>query len=113
MSKTLDFSIRKKQHLTVVLPDENNTTLLVTMPNKKLFDEIMASQQLLTKANQEELDNSSIDELYGLCSKILSRNKANIQVDVKLLEDNFDFEDVVVLFQSYVGFISEVTSTKN
>ncbi len=112
MNKTLDFSIRKKQHLVVILPDDDKTKLLVTMPNKKLFDDIVSTQRIIS-VNEEELDGDSIEELFALCANILSRNKNKIMVSPELLEEYFDFEDIVVLFTSYVSFISEVTNTKN
>lgn len=109
MSKTLDFNTLKKRFLTVKLADENKTTLLITMPTKAIFDEFIG----LKNMTDENINDEILDEIYGVCAKILSCNKNGIKISKDKVIETFDFEDAITFIEVYTEFISEVTNQKN
>jgi hypothetical protein len=110
MSKSLDFTKLKKQHLTVTLADEKNTKLLITTPTKKVLDEFLTMKDSLTGDTAGE---EAINELYAICAKLMSQNKNRKKITTEMVEDLFDFEDLVIFITAYSEFISEVASSKN
>ena len=113
MAKSLNFNNVKKQYLTVTLPDEKNTTLLIGTPTKRLMDDLMLIQSNLETLEENTDNNEAFDELYTACAKIMSRNKVGVVITKEKLEDIFDFEDVMIFFNAYMEFIDEVTRSKN
>lgn len=113
MAKSLNFNNLKKQYLTVTLPDEKSTTLLIGTPTKKLMDDLTVLQSNLEEIEDDSSNVESFDELYTACAKIMSRNKAGVVITKEKLEDIFDFEDVIIFFSAYMEFIDEVARSKN
>lgn len=112
MGKTLNFNTVKKQYLTVTLPDEKKTTLLVSTPTKAVMSELITMGETLEDLKSG--DNLEImDQLYDYCARLLSSNKANIKITKKDLEGVFDIEDIILLFNTYTDFVTEVYKTKN
>lgn len=109
MTKALNFNNLKKRYWTVTLPDENQTTLLVTTPTKGVLDSLIAMKDTM----DDDMNGDAVDDLYDISAKILSRNKTGRTVRKEDLEDMFDFEDIIILIREYTNFISEVTSSKN
>lgn len=109
----LNFNNIKKQYLTVVLPDEKQTTLLIGSPTKALTSEINTIQSNLEMINNENSDEFTLDELYNACAKVMSRNKAEIKITKKQLEKIFDVEDILIFFTAYVNFVTELANQKN
>ena len=52
MAKSLNFNNVVKQYLTVTLPDENNTRLLIGTPTKAVMDELLYFQSTLTELSE-------------------------------------------------------------
>lgn len=114
MAKPLNFNNVKKTFLTVTLADENNTVLMIGTPTKAIMDDLTILQSNLEEI-QEDAENSqeATDELYGACARVMSRNKTGKVITKEFLADLFDFEDVIIFFNAYMDFISEVTNSKN
>ena len=110
MAKALDFNKNKKRYWTVTLPDDEKTVLLICTPTKAVFDELVTMKNAL---EGEELAEGAIDDLYEICAKILSRNKAGKVVTVEFVQELFDFEDIIVFIHGYTEFVHEVAGTKN
>lgn len=110
MAKTLDFNRLKKRYITVNLPDENNTTLMIGSPTKAVLDSFLNLKDALTA---ESMGDEAIDELYHICARIMSRNKAGIVITQEQLEELFDFEDILFFIREYTEFISELSNSKN
>lgn len=108
--KTFDFNKIKKQYMTVKLPDDENTTLMLTMPTKNVMDMFVSINDALSN---DEIGEEAIDELYDICSTLLSRNKAGIKITPEKCGELLDFEDIILFIQSYSEFISDVTNAKN
>lgn len=114
MAKSLNFGNVKKQYLTVTLADENNTTLMIGTPKKGVMTELLLLKDSL-ESIQEGDDNAAeaMDDLYGACAKIMSCNKGGVQITKEMLEDDFDLEDILIFFNAYMGFVDEISKSKN
>lgn len=114
MANVLNFNTAKKQYLTVTLPDEKNTTLMVCMPTKSLFEELDSIKHSFSSdKNTEESLDQVLGELYDLVARVMSRNKVGVKITKKDLEKCLDFEDIVIFFRSYMTFVNSVKSSKN
>lgn len=108
MTKSLNFNNISKHYLTVTFADENATTIMVCMPTKSLLHELTG-----LKIDTTGDDLNAMDDLYEVCSKIMSRNKGGIAITKEFLEDVFDFEDILIFLKEYMSFVGEVTKAKN
>lgn len=113
MSKPLNFNKTKKRYLTVTLADENQTTVMVCTPTKKVLSAILAIQDDITAAENGEVSEELLDDMYSICADILSHNKMGVKIEKELLDDIFDFEDITIFFNAYMDFIYEGTAGKN
>lgn len=113
MSKTLDFNKVTKQYLTIKLNDENNTTLMIGTPTKKVLEELLLLEGSLEGVQEDSAGLEEMDNLFYSCAKIMSHNKGGIKITKEMLEEIFDFEDIILFFRSYMNFISEVMGSKN
>ena len=110
MAKSLDFNLLKKRYLTVKLADEEQTVLMIGTPTKSVLDSFIALRDTIS---DETVGDEAIEELYDICAKIMSRNKAGKVITREKLEDVFDFEDVIIFIRAYTDFINEVSNSKN
>jgi uncharacterized UPF0160 family protein len=114
MANTLNFNTVKKQYLTVTLPDEKNTLLMVCMPTKSLFEELNSIKSNFNSTdNSDESLDQALSDLYDLVARVMSRNKAGVKITKEALEKCLDFEDIILFFQSYLTFVNSVKSSKN
>lgn len=111
--KSLNFNNVKKTYLTVTLTDENNTTIMIGTPTKAIMDDLVLLQSGLETISEDDANVDATDELYSACAKVMSRNKGGIKISKEFLEEIFDFEDIMIFFNAYMDFITEVTSGKN
>lgn len=112
MAKPLNFNNLKKKYLTVTLPDDKKTTLMIGTPTKAIMDDLVLLQDSLATLSDNEANVEATNDLYTACAKVMSRNKAGVQVEKEYLENIFDFEDVMIFFNSYMEFIDEVVGEK-
>lgn len=110
MSKTLNFNNLKKRYLTVTLPDEDQSVLMIGTPTKTIFDELLNMKDALEGAS---VTDDAINDLYEICAKIMSRNKTGRVITMETVQDLFDFEDIIIFVRAYTEFINEVSSAKN
>ena len=113
MAKALNFNNVKKTYLTVTLVDENNTTIMIGTPTKAIMDDLVLLQSGLETISEDDANVDATDELYSACAKVMIRNKGGIKISKEFLEEIFDFEDIMIFFNAYMDFITEVTSGKN
>lgn len=111
MSKVLDFTTRKKEYLTVKLNDEKKTVLMIGTPTKGILDEFISINENLTE--NDGADSEALNELYRICAKVMSFNKAGIEITPDYLATFFDVEDITYFIEGYADFISSITSAKN
>ena len=112
MAKALNFTTLKKKYLpvTMLVPGKGELTLLITTPKKAVLDAFIAMKD---NTNGEDMSEDVLDDLYDICSKILSENKAGIDITKADIEATFDYEDVTIFIKAYTDFIHEVASSKN
>lgn len=114
MSKSLNFNNVKKRYLTVTLADEDQTTVMVSSPTKKVLSAIVGLKDTLTEVeNNENISEEALDDMYSLCAEVMSHNKGGIKIERELLEDIFDLEDITIFFNAYMNFVNEGTVGKN
>ena len=109
---TLNFNNTKKQYLTVVLPDEKNTTLFISMPTKALVEELISIRDGFADTDNDSLDQGLCD-LYDLVARVMSRNKGGVKITRERLEKCLDFEDIIIFFNSYMAFVNSAKNSKN
>lgn len=108
--KSLNFNSIEKKFLTVTLNDEENTTLLIMSPTKKVLDSLMKMQGI---TDSKGIADEQIDSLYEACATIMSRNKGKVNISKDKLENIFDIEDLVIFFKEYMSFIHQQMARKN
>ena len=108
MANTFNFNTIKKKFLTVTLPDEKKTMILVGLPTKAIFDEFVNLKNSLG-----EVGDDAIEELYSIVAKILNCNKNGVKISTETVKEIMDFEDIVYFIQAYAEFIQEITNSKN
>lgn len=111
MAKTLDFTTRKKEYLTVKLNDEKKTVLLIGTPTKAILEEFMSINESLSE--DDGADKEAINDLYRVCAKVMSFNKGGINITPDYLGTFFDLENIMVFFNAYSEFMESITNAKN
>ena len=112
MAYVLDFNTRKKEYMTVVLPDEKKTRLMISTPSKTIIEQLTAMYSQLENVTDEN-EAGTFDEIYAFCAKLMSINKAGIKITKKHLESCCDIEDIFTFFYTYVDFVSSIANSKN
>ncbi len=113
MAKVLNFNEIKKQTMTVILPDEKQTTLKIGTPSKALIGELDVIRAELMAYNGDAPDSDALEKLYTSCAKILSNNTSGKKITKAFLKNIFDVEDVIILYQEYVDFVVSLANSKN
>ena len=116
MAKTLDFTKRKKEFLTVKLNDEDTTVLAVNMPKKYVYECLLECVDIfeqIDQADDTETITSGMNALYEACALALSNNKQKKEFTAEEVAKFFDFEDLVVFFTAYLNFVDESSKAKN
>lgn len=110
MARSLDFNSIKKKYLTVTLADKDKTVLRIGTPTKAVLDSLLNMKDSIS---DESLTDDAIDDLYEICAKIMSRNKDGKVITTEIVQELFDFEDIIFFIRAYTDFISEVSGAKN
>ena len=108
---TLDFRKTKKNYLKIVLNDERETKLSLLQPTKQLFGKMVAMSEEIGSLSDSDLD--ALDEVYGVCAELMSRNREGIVIGKNNLEDILDFEDIVIFLNTYSNFVAGIVHGKN
>lgn len=109
MSNVLDFNKVKKNYLKIILPDDDQTTLRVLTPTKRLLTELTT---ILPEGGDMPTDED-VSALYDFCARLMSRNKDGQTVTGEQLADCLDFEDLMTFLEKYTEFVSGLTDSKN
>ena len=111
MSNAINFNHVTKRYLTVTFADVNNTVITVSTPTKALFQDLIELARNIGTRAENNLE--TIDELYIVCAKIMSRNKEGVEITKEFMEENMDFEDIITFFKAYMAFVREISKLKN
>lgn len=110
MAKSFDFNKIKPKTMNVTLSDEEKTTLVVMTPDKRLKDELENIKTEVENADEEE----TLDLLYELTAKVMSRNKNGIVITAEKLKELYeDVSYIVAFLEVYSEFVDELTNSKN
>ena len=110
MAKSFDFNKIRPKTLNVTLSDDEKTTLVVMTPDKRLKDELENLKSDVENADEEE----TLDILYELTAKIMSRNKNGIVITAEKLKELYeDVNYIVVFLEAYSEFVNELANSKN
>lgn len=110
----LDFNAITAPTLPLVMCDAEKTEIVVTTPTEGLVEELQAMAPELTKALNAD-DAASIEAVYILAAKLVSCNRAGLQVTADDLRNKYklNLEALIVFYNVYLGFLNEITSAKN
>lgn len=109
----LDFNNIKKASLEIILNDDKQTKLHLHTPSKKLLTELVELSKGLNDITEDNFNIEDVEQIYNLCSKVISRNRENISISCEKLENIFDMEDIVIFLQAYIEFTTSVQDSKN
>lgn len=114
MAKTLDFNNLQRPVLELVMPDEAKTVIKVSTPREALIEELQASLPDL-EPKLAAGDAEAIALCYDLAARLINCNRSFITVTAEELRGkyNLDLEGLLMFFQAYIDFISEITNAKN
>lgn len=111
MAKTFDFNKLKAKTMTVILSDEHKTTLVLKTPTKALYDEMREARNEFNNVNDEDELHTA---LYEVTAKIMSNNKAGIEITPEKLRELYDEVEYIKAFlTAYTEFVNENTRSKN
>jgi hypothetical protein len=111
MAKTFDFNKLKAKTMTVILSDEHKTTLVLKTPTKALYDEMKEARNEFNNVSDEDELHTA---LYEVTAKIMSNNKAGIEITPEKLRELYDEVDYIKAFlTAYTEFVNENTRSKN
>ena len=106
----LNFNNINKKKFTVTLNDSNNTTLILLNPTKRIMENLIEIHKS-SESSSNEID--PIDDIYYVCSEILSRNLNKVKISKEMVEDIFDIEDINILLEEYFKFVNNQIIEKN
>lgn len=111
MSKTIDFTARKKPYINVKLADD--TVLMIGTPTKAVMNDLLSLKSSLETVGEGENTEEAINDLYDACARVMSRNKTGKKITAEYLADLMDLEDIMYFFNAYMEFVVEVADAKN
>lgn len=114
MANTLNFNRHRPPILPVELMDEQRTVLHVTPPTVDLQEELRARLADLTALLTGE--NAEMREaLYDLAARLMSCNRNMRQITPEQLRTTYglDEEDLVVFYNAYADFLTDLERAKN
>lgn len=106
--------------MTVELFD--GSKIQVGMPTKEMYDilTLMGEEQREIKRKKDagipieaEENKVILDDLYRATSKMLSNNLNKQPITIEYCEQQFDFEDLENLYQSYIAFTNGEAQNPN
>lgn len=103
---TFNFNAIKRSYMTVVLPDEEQTTLHIGIPKKKT---IMRMAEMQKEMNQDEV----INDLNQMMVTILNNNREKIEVTLEQASEWFEYEDMLAFIKAFSAFVKKEASQKN
>ena len=110
MAKSFDFNKIKPKTMNVTLSDEEKTTLVIMTPDKRLKEELENLKNEVENADEDE----TLDILYDLTAKVMSRNKNGIVITAEKLRKLYDDESYIFAFlEAYSEFVNELANSKN
>lgn len=107
----LNFNNIKKTYMTITLPDDENTKLMIMTPTKSIMDKVIGMEEFISGV--DEVGQGVLDDLYNVCAEIMNRNKAGKKITAEYISKILDFEDLIIFFNAYLEYVGSVSNLKN
>lgn len=114
MAKTLDFNVVAPPTLPLVMRDDRRTEIIVTAPTEGLVEELQAVAPHMSDMLTSD-ETVATPVIYELAAKLISCNKAGLRVTADDLRGKYrmNLEMLIIFYNAYLDFISEITNAKN
>lgn len=111
--KALDLNKAKRQAFPVTMMDEAQTVFNLTVPTVNIIKELKTIGAELSSATMGDQD--AIDACYEIGAKLFSCNRLRKPVTPEQLKVDYkmELEDLILFFDAYLEFITELTKAKN
>ncbi|WP_312288144.1 hypothetical protein [Terrisporobacter sp.] len=106
----LNFNNIKKTYMTVTLPDDENTKLMIMTPTKAIMDKLIGMEEFLSGV---EVGPGVLNDLYDVCAEIMNRNKAGRKITTEYISEILDLEDLIIFFNAYLEYVGSASNSKN
>lgn len=109
--RTLDLNNVQRPTLELALRDDARTTLHIGLPSEADIQALQATDFSSLASG----DKVGVNEVYELAARLMNFNRDGIKVTGAELRDKYrmDLELVVVFFNVYMDFVTEVSREKN
>ena len=106
---SVSFSFNKIQRSYFGLELKNGKKITLCYPTKKQFDELLQLSEMINERPSEETFNL----LTKMISKIMNRNLQSVEVEEKMIADDYDVEEQIMFLKSYMDFIGTLQNDPN
>lgn len=112
-TKVLDFNSAQRPTLELTMMDDDRTVLRVKTPPESMIRELENMSEDLEKLKTGDRD--SVEMIYDLAARLMSCNRSFLTVTVEDLRGKYrmELEDLLLFFNMYFDFITELTNEKN
>lgn len=107
----LNFNNVKKTYMTITLPDDENTKLMIMTPTKSILDKLIGMEEFISGV--DEVGPGVLGDLYNVCAEIMNRNKAGRKITTEYISEVLDFEDLIIFFNAYMEYVGSASNSKN
>lgn len=113
MTRVLDLNSVQSSFMDLTLRDDARTVVHLDIPPEALVNELQNMGPELKK--METGDRTAVDMIYDLAARLINCNSDFLTVTSEELRTKYRMNLVVTLafFNSYMGFISELSNQKN
>lgn len=113
MARTLDLNGVQHSFMDLTLRDDAHTVVHLDIPTEGLVNELQNMGPELKK--METGDRSAVDMIYDLAARLINCNFDFFKVTGQELRTKYGMNLVVMLvfFNTYMGYITELTNQKN
>ena len=113
--RELNFNTINRYTFRVILDDDQKTALDVKLATKGMIQEVLDAYQRMIRIDDDETANryELLNELYKLCSRLLSYNRQSISYSPQDIENMWNFDDITLFIQTYIDFIYDISHQKN
>ena len=110
----LDFNAINEPVLELTMQDEDKTVIEVVAPSEGLIEELMNMGPELDEIARSG-DARSIKAIYDLAARLINCNRSFVTVTAEELRDKYKMKlySMIIFYNSYFDFVSEINSAKN
>ena len=114
MAKKLDLNRVNRPVLQLIMRDEARTEIKVSAPTESLVEELKDMLPELERVLAPG-DKDSTVAAYDLAARLINCNRSLVKVTGDELRTKYrvDLEALLVFYEAYIDFISEIQNAKN